>query len=174
VQENTTQDALPLTFCGCDFMKTLVVYYSRTGHNKTLGEAIAKMLSADIDEIIDKKKRAGRLNWLRAGRDSLSEQETDIQFEKKPGDYDLIIIGSPIWAGRPTPAIRSYLGQNDLKGKKVAFFVCSGGEGYVSALPLFKALTPDSEIIATFGITEKQLKEESYETELKAFVATLK
>lgn len=155
-------------------MKTLVVYYSRTGNHKVIGEAIAKMLSADIDEIIDKKKRTGRINWMRAGRDSLSEKETNIQFEKNPSDYDLIVIGSPIWAGRPTPAIRTYLSQNNLSGKKVAFFVCSGGKGYVEALPLFEALTPESEVIATFGMTQNQLKEESYEAELKAFVSTLK
>ncbi|MHA2191748.1 MAG: hypothetical protein ACXAAP_16150 [Candidatus Thorarchaeota archaeon] len=33
-------------------MTYLVVYYSRTGNNRTIAEAIADTLSADIDEII--------------------------------------------------------------------------------------------------------------------------
>ncbi len=155
-------------------MKYLVAYYSRTGNNKTLGEAIAKALSADIDEIIDKKKRAGKLGWLRAGRDSQAKSLTDIQFEKNPEDYDIIIIGSPIWAGGITPAIRTYLNKLNLKGKKVAFFICSGGEGYTDIFPQLKELTPESEHLSTLGLTEKQFKEGNYEPDLKAFITRLK
>ena len=34
-------------------MTYLVVYYSRTGNNRTIAELIASKLSADIDEIVD-------------------------------------------------------------------------------------------------------------------------
>ena len=63
-------------------MKYLIAYYSRTGNNKAIGEAIAHALSADIDEIIDKKNRKGKLNWIRAGRDSMAEKLTEIEFQK--------------------------------------------------------------------------------------------
>ena len=155
-------------------MKYLVVYYSRTGNNRTIGEAIAKALSADIDEIIDKKKRAGKLGWLRAGRDSQTKSLTDIQFEKNPEDYDIIIIGSPIWANGITPAIRTYLNKHNMRGKKVAFFICSGVEGYTKVFPQLKALTPESEHVGTLGLTQKQFKEGNYEPALKAFITSLK
>ncbi|MHA2086528.1 MAG: flavodoxin family protein [Candidatus Thorarchaeota archaeon] len=90
-------------------MTYLVVYYSRTGNNRTIAEAIADTLSADIDEIIDKKKRQGRLNWLRAGGDSRGGKLTEIEYEKNPQDYDTIIIGAPIWAWNPIPPLRTYL-----------------------------------------------------------------
>lgn len=155
-------------------MKYLVVYYSRTGNNKTLGEAIAKALSADVDEIIDKKKRSGKFGWLRAGRDSQTKSLTDIQFEKNPEDYDIIIIGSPIWANGITPAIRTYLTKNNLKGKKIAFFICSGGDGCTKVFPQLKELTLESEHLGTFGLTQKQFKEGNYELALKAFITSLK
>jgi len=44
------------------------------------------------------------------------------QTTKVPDDYDLVIIGTPIWAWKPTPAIRTYISQNNLAGKKVALF----------------------------------------------------
>ncbi len=116
-------------------MKYLVVYFSRTGNNKTIGNAIAKALSADIDEIFDKKKRKGFINWLRAGRDSIGEKLTEIEFEKDPQDYDAIIIGFPIWAGRIIPPLRTYMNSIDLKGKRVAFFICSQSEGYKKVFP---------------------------------------
>jgi len=155
-------------------MKYLVAYYSGSGNNKTIGETIAKALSADIDEIIDKKKRLGKIGWLRAGRDAQAENLTDIKYEKNPQDYDIIILGSPIWASKPTPAIRTYLTKHDLKGKKVAFFICSGGDGYSQVFNLLKELTPDAEHLGTLGLTQEQFKSGTYESELNTFIECLK
>ena len=155
-------------------MKYLVAYYSRTGNNKAIGEAIAQALSADIDEIIDKKNRKGKLNWIRAGRDSMAEKLTEIEFQKNPQDYDTIIIGAPIWASKPIPPLRTYLKEVDLKGKRIAFFICSATEGYLEMFPQLKEMTPESEHIATFGITEKRFKAGDYENELTAFISQLK
>jgi flavodoxin len=151
-------------------MKYLVAYYSRTGNNKTIGHAIAQALTADIDEIIDKKNRKGMLNWIRAGRDSMAEKLTKIEFQKNPQDYETIIIGAPIWAGKPIPPLRTYLKEVDLKGKRVAFYICSGGEAYMEMFPLLKEMTPNCEHIATFGITEKCFKAGDYQNDLDAFI----
>ncbi len=151
-------------------MSYLVVYYSRTGNNRTLAEAIAKGLSADADEIVDKKNRKGRLNWLRAGSDSRGGKLTEIEYQKNPQDYDTIIIGAPIWAFNPIPPIRTYLQEVDLKGKRVAFFICSQTEAYNEMFPQLIEMTPDSEHIANFGIQDKRFKNEDYSAELEAFI----
>jgi len=155
-------------------MSYLVAYYSRTGHTRTIGEAIAKALSADIDEITETKKRQGKLNYIKAGRDSKEGNLAEIKFEKNPQDYDTIIIGAPIWAGNPIPPIRTYLQEVDLKGKRVAFFICSQTTGYEEMFPKLVALIPDSEHIGNFGITQKRFKEEDYSCELEAFAAKIK
>jgi flavodoxin len=155
-------------------MTYLVVYYSRTGNNKAIGEQIAQALSADVDEIIDKKNRMGRINWLLAGKDSLSGKLTEIEFEKDPQNYDTIIIGAPIWASNPIPALRTYFQSVDLKGKRLAFFICSASDGYVNMFPKLEALTPDSEHVATFGLNEKMFKEGNYDSELQEFISKLK
>ncbi len=155
-------------------MKYLVAYYSRTGHNKTIGEAIAKALSADVDEIIDKKKRSGRIGWLLAGRDGTSGKMTEIQTAKNPQDYDIVILGTPLWAANMTPAIRTYLTQNNLTGKKVAFFICSGGDGYTNIFPKLMELASGATQLATLGITEEQFKNNAYQSQLEAFIAKLK
>ena len=64
-------------------MKTLVIYYTRTGNAKFLAETIAAELGADIEEVIDLKKRQGKLGWLSAGRDAMGEKETEIPKQKE-------------------------------------------------------------------------------------------
>ena len=41
--------------------------------------------------------------------------------------YDLIIIGTPVWAWNFSPPIRSFIKNINLEGKKVALFSCSAG-----------------------------------------------
>jgi len=101
-------------------MKILVVFYSRTGNTRRVGEEIAKNLNADIDEIIDKKKRSGIIGWLRCGKDAFFKKLTEIENKKRPEEYDVAIIGTPVWMGTISPAIRTYLSQN--KFNKTAFF----------------------------------------------------
>ncbi len=111
-------------------MKTLVVFYSRSGTTKRVAQEVAKALNADIDELIDKKSRKGVLGFLRAGYDATRGKTTEIEFEKDPYDYDLVIVGTPIWNGRVTPAIRTYLLWNREKIKNAAFFsTCAGRPG---------------------------------------------
>ena len=91
-------------------MKSLVVYYTRTGNARFVAETIAAEIGADVEEVIDLKKRTGALGYLSGGSDARRGKETEISPTKKsPAEYDLIIVGTPVWAGRPTPAILTYL-----------------------------------------------------------------
>ena len=102
-------------------MKTLVAFYSRDGNTKRVAEIIAKALNADIDEIKDKKSRKGIIGFLRAGYDATRGKTTEINFSKKPADYDVVILGGPVWNGRVTPAVRTYLLKNRDSVKKSCF-----------------------------------------------------
>ena len=103
---------------GTNYEKS-VVYYSRTGKTKFVAETIAAELGSEIEEIVDLKNREGKLGWMSATQDASSEKETHIAPTKKiPKDYDLLIIGTPVWAFNTTPAIRTYIKNNDLSGKK--------------------------------------------------------
>ena len=109
-------------------MRILVAYYSRTGNTKFVAKKIADQLNADLCEIVDKKNRKGRLILLTGGFAALREKLTEIDVAKSIDDYDLIIIGTPVWAGKITPAIRTFIARNNFSDKQVAFFVTLGGE----------------------------------------------
>jgi len=138
-------------------MKTLVVYYTRTGNTKFVAETVAAELGADTEEVLDMKKRQGMIGWLSAGRDAMGQKETEIaQTKRTPTDFDLVVIGQPIWAGNPTPAIRTYLKKNDLSRKKVALFFSDVGSG--KALEKTKALMPNSTFVGELVLSAKELK----------------
>jgi flavodoxin len=155
-------------------MKSLVVYYSRTGTTKTVGKAIAKKLKADSDEIIDLKKRLGPINWIIAGSDATRRKLTKIKVKKKPESYDIIIIGTPIWGKNMAPAVRTYLTNHNLDGKKVGFFCTSGGDNVKKAFAEMKGLVPKSAIVGKLGIRMREVKSDSYEEKVKSFVKNLK
>ena len=138
-------------------MKTLVIYYTRTGNTKFIAETIAAKLGADIEEVIDLKNRQGKLSFMPAGRDAMRGKETQIAETKRtPTDYDLIIIGQPVWAGSPTPAIRTYVNKNDLSGKKVAIFFSDINLG--KAVEKTKALMPNSTFVGELALPAKALE----------------
>lgn len=137
-------------------MKTLVVYYTRTGNTKFAAETIAAELGADIEAVVDLKNRQGRLAYLPAGRDARQGKETQIAPTKRvPTDYDLVIIGQPIWNRSLTPAIRTYLNRTDLSGKKVGLFFSDSALGLDQAVEKTKALMPNSTFVGELALRAK-------------------
>ncbi|MEM3421420.1 MAG: flavodoxin [Candidatus Hadarchaeum sp.] len=156
-------------------MKILVACYSRTGTTKAVGEAIARELGADFEHIIDLKRRTGLppFRFLIAGRDAMRKRTTNIKFEKSAEDYDLIVIGTPVWAGNITPAVRTYLNIQKLEGKRVAFF-CTDGGGHEKVFAEMRALVPKSAVVGTLGIPSKEVKAGAQSEKMKSFTESLK
>ncbi len=155
-------------------MKSLVMYYSRTGNAKFVAETIASELGSDIEEIVDLKKRAGKLGWLSGGKDSMQEKETKIAPTKiVPADYDLIVIGTPIWAWRPTPAIRTYIANNDFSGKKVALFFTIASD-VKQAVEKTKALLPDAVVVSNIVLTNPLENKQETKNRIVEWCTTLK
>lgn len=112
--------------------KALVVYYSRTGTTRKVAEKIAAALKCDIEEIIDTRDRSGAWGWLRGGGDAARSKRTVIRkIEKEPGTYDVVIIGTPVWAFTMAPAVRTFIADQRERLKEVAFFCTMGGSGNV-------------------------------------------
>lgn len=111
-------------------MKAVVVYYSLEGNTKFVAEQIAKELDADLLEIQSVKKYSaeGPMKYAIGGKDAVTGKKPELEpysFNKE--DYDLVIIGTPLWAGTCAPPIRTFLSTEKLNASKVAFFVCCGG-----------------------------------------------
>ena len=111
-------------------MKTLIAYYSRTRTTKKVAEMLAQKLGAEIEEIKDTVDRSGIKGYFISGRDAMKRRLTKIEpLKLNPEEYDLVIVGTPVWAGNMSPAVRTYFAENKEKIKKVAFFCTMGGSG---------------------------------------------
>jgi len=154
-------------------LKSLVVYYTRTGNARFVAETIAAEIGSDVEEVIDMKKRSGVLGYLSGGKDARQGKETQIAPSKKsPADYDLIIVGTPIWAARPTPAVTTYLKKNNLSGKKVAVFFTQGGKK-PQGIEQIKALMSNSEYIAELTLVSPLKSKEESEKQIIEWCKTL-
>jgi flavodoxin len=154
-------------------MKSLVVYYTRTGKTRFVAESIAAELGAEIEEIVDLKKREGKIGWIMAGKDASRKNLTEIvQTTKAPQDYDLIVIGTPIWAWSPTPAVRTYIKQNKLSGKRVALFYTSDGD-IKQADQKTKELLKDSNLVSNLWLISPLANKEDSQKKIVEWCKTL-
>jgi flavodoxin len=154
-------------------LKSLVVYYTRTGNARFVAETIAAEIGSDVEEVIDMKKRSGVLGYLGGGRDARQGRGTQIApLKKSPADYKLLIVGTPVWASRPTPAISTYLKKNDFSGKKVAVFFTQGGKK-PKAIEQTKALIPNSEYIGELTVVNPLKDKEASEKQIIKWCKTL-
>lgn len=155
-------------------MKTLVVYYSRTGTTKKIGEEIAKKLEAKTEDIIDTVDRSGAMGYLYAGRDAMKRRLTKLKRPKlNPADFDLVVVGTPIWAWNMSAPVRTYLTAFKGKFEKVAFFCTMGGQGDQNA---FKEMGEVAKIepVATLSLTTKEVMKDNFTDRLEEFVKLLK
>lgn len=138
-------------------MKSLVVFYSRTGTTKKVAIEIAHKLGAELEEIIDLKDRKGAIGWLSGGKDAFKKNPTEIKkIEKNPKDYDLVVVGTPVWASTMAPAIRVYL--STAKIKKAAFFVTMGGRGDEKTYADMHELIVDAHLIGKLALRTAEVK----------------
>ncbi|HML03583.1 MAG TPA: flavodoxin [Candidatus Bathyarchaeia archaeon] len=108
-------------------MKVLVAYYSRTGNNEKLVNELQAKLGCDVEKIVDTVGRKGVWGWLKSGYQASREKMSRIEpTEKDPGEYGLVIIAYPLWAGRMPPPIRTYISENKNKFSRVALMSVSG------------------------------------------------
>jgi len=135
-------------------MRKLVAYYSRTGNTKFVAEKIVEQLDADLCEVVDKKNRKGKLIFLTGGFAAMREKLTEIEVTNSVEDYDLVVVGSPVWAGKISPAIRTFLVTNDFSNKRVAYFVTLGGNKAEKSLKNMKETITPKLVLGELGITK--------------------
>lgn len=111
-------------------MKSIVIYYSYSGHTKMIAEKIKNNLNCDIKEIIPIKPYSSdyQLVVKETEDNQVSKSTPDINdLNVNFSDYDQVIIGTPVWWYTMTPPVRTLLTKTDLSGKTVIPFATNAG-----------------------------------------------
>jgi len=117
-------------------MKTLILYYSYSGNTKAFATKRAAELGADVEEITEVKKPFVLVGIYRAWK----RKKTAIQpIKSQLGNYDKIVIMSPVWGSYPVSAINSAIDKLPV-GKKVELVMVSAGGGTKKSAEGTKAL----------------------------------
>ena len=149
--------------------KILIVYYSLTGNTKFIAEALRDSIEADILELKPIKElnaeSSSRFIW--GGYQSTMKKKPKLMsFDTNPLEYDLLVLGSPVWAWNISPPMRSFLSKFNLTGKKVALWMCHAGDG-IKATNRFKETLKDANIIENISFQDP-LKKDPDEKKEKA------
>jgi flavodoxin len=114
-------------------MKTLVVYFSYSGNCGSVAGILKDTLAAEILELklSDDKERRGLAKYIWGGKIAVSRAKPPLKpYQIAWENYDLIVIGGPVWAGSLNPALVTFLDETKISGKKIALFCCyRGGKG---------------------------------------------
>jgi flavodoxin len=154
-------------------MKTLLVYYSRTGFTKQVAEAIKDKLDCDIEELVDQKDRSGAIGWVGAGRDAARKAKTQIDEPRyNPADYDLVIIGTPVWVGICAVAVRTYLERFKDELREVAVFTTQGSKERQRVFDDIKDLL-NKNLKAEIYLPTKTVKQKDFQGQLDEFLKNL-
>lgn len=154
-------------------MRTLIVFYSLSGTTKAVAETLAGMLGADITEIRCRRYRSGLFGFLRAGHDSMRGRLPPVELPPALSQtYDLIVIGTPIWAGHAATPVRAFLSGRPRLPDKVALFITRGGSSPETALAEMEALLP-APSVAKLALKSDDVKKTAGSEALCAFAAAL-
>lgn len=111
-------------------MKSLIIYYSYSGNTDKVAHIFARVLKEKGEVKIQRLKPKDEIKTFMAQCKAAFTRkrailEDGVTFDITP--YDFVLIGSPVWAFAPTPAINTYLDNIFcVRGKRYLVFLTSG------------------------------------------------
>ncbi|MCM8803724.1 MAG: NAD(P)H-dependent oxidoreductase [Candidatus Omnitrophica bacterium] len=104
-------------------MKIIIVYFSLTGNTKKLAVKIyqflkSKNLEVSLFELESKEKKS----FLRNCIEAIINKRVPIEKIPPIENYGCIAIGTPIWAGKIPPLVKSFIKEIDISNKNIFLF----------------------------------------------------
>jgi len=153
--------------------KILVVYYSRTGMARRIALELAARCGADVEQIRDPTLRTGVFGFIRCAYEAIRERLAPIApATVDVSRYDLVVLGTPVWASHVSSPMRSFVHTHAAKLKRIALFCTQGGSGGPKVLQELATLC-GKQAVATLVLREADIKGAGYASQLDGFVAAI-
>ena len=158
-------------------MKTAVVYFSLGGNTGYAAVRTAQEIGADCFPLIPVKAYPdkGFKKFLRGGKSAAMKEAPDLQpYGFRAEDYERIVLCSPVWASTFAPPLRTFLMENDLRGKQIAVIACSSGGNAVKCIDgLRKEAKADALCASVSLVDPKSRPSDKNESLLAEFIEEL-
>ena len=152
--------------------KILVAYYSRTENSKKVAVLLQKELDCDIEEIIAENSYAGIKGYIQAGKEGTKKIAAKIKpAVKNAQDYDLVIVGGPVWGWIISSPVRAYLEQNKDKIKSIAGYCTMGGSEGKTFEEM--ELVCGKNLAAKIAVKDRDISSDKTAGEIKSYCATI-
>jgi hypothetical protein len=153
--------------------RILVVCYSRGGTTLQVARRIAEALDGDLEAVEESGSRTGLGGYVCSAIEALAKGLPTIRTRRDPSDYDLVVVGTPVWVGTMSSPIRSYLFGHRRQLRRVAFFAVMGGRGGEDAIKEMQLAcgAPDAPSLV---LTQRDIEHRNYGAPFDAFVRAVK
>jgi flavodoxin len=102
-------------------MKSCIAYYSRIGNTEIAAQYLAEKIGAKVIKLEDKTNYGGIIGFIKGGMNAskAKKAEMDSSIYDEISTFERIILATPVWAGKTTPAMNAVLENVDFEGKEV-------------------------------------------------------
>lgn len=134
--------------------KKIILFYSFEGNTRRVAHFLSEELDIPCEEIkpIKDLSSKGFSKYLWGGTQVIMKKKPElIELKTNLDEYDTVILGTPIWAGTFSPAIKSLL-EDKLKDKDIAIFYCHDGGPGKAEEKSKKAISLHNNFLSTIGL----------------------
>ena len=156
--------------------RILVVFYSRSETTAEFAGRLAAELEGDYERLreVEVRRRTGPLGFLRSILDVGLKRPAYLQpMTHALADYDVVLIGTPVWAARASTPVSTWLSLHWHQMRTVAFFCTMGGSGSEDAFAQMQRLARRAPI-ATCAISAREMQTDVAVEKVSRFVLAIK
>jgi len=157
--------------------KPTVVYFTASGHTQAAAKATAKALGADLEriEVVRPLPHSMFLLMIVGGFAALRKRVWAAKpASRRFSGNDLVILGTPVWAGRLNPVVRGWLQANPIPANvPYAAFATMGKTGAPDVLAEMAAIVGHAPI-TTMAISDADRRSGEDARLIERFVADIR
>lgn len=159
-------------------VKVAIVYFSLEGNTEYVADKISEYIDVDVLRLEPVKNypQGNVSKYVWGGKSAtFGEKPKLVPYQFSANQYDVIIIGTPVWASTFTPPIKTFLKENNISEKKIALYVCYAGGQTKKCFNKLKKELPDCDIITTLALLDPKTKQNAInDVKIKEFCAKIK
>jgi len=153
--------------------KVLVVVYSYTGTSLSAARLLCSQQNWPLGIVEETRSRRGTWGSVRCLLDSFLRRHPPIRYVgPSPGDFDAVVLVSPVWALRLAGPMRAFVARERAQLPDVAVVSVMGSQGAPNAVAELAELLGRHPLLST-AVTAREVEDGSCASRLQAFGAAV-